>query len=660
MSSQIKRLYEFGPFRLDAAKRSLLRGGDLVPLAPKVLEILQVLVENSGEIVDKDELMQRLWPDTFVEEGNLSVNIFALRKALNDSGDKHQYIRTIPRRGYCFVAGVKEVREGGVPALAEPLAPEPVAAQAPATPPATQVDRPGPETPAATVGAEASEAVVETKQSPRPRRLALVLLALLAVPLTAFVASRPAGLSLPGAGAASRTLAVLPFETIGAAAGDDHLGPGVADALVTTLAHLRGLTVRPLCASLKYGGAVQDATEVGRALHADAVLEGSLRRAGRGFRVTARLVRVKDGSRLWETRSSEEFESLFAARHAISEGVARALAVKLTDHERGRMAKRPTGSAEAYELYLKGRHLGSRRTSRGVEQAIACFERAVNIDPGFALAYAEAAAFRVLPVNPQPGVEKMRRAKEAALKALALDEGLAEAHAALARAVTFCDWDWAGAEKEFQRAIELNPNYSEAHFWYASNLSALGRHGEAVAEMKLAHEGDPFSTRNNLGLAWTYYLARRYDEAIARLRQTPLELDSAYYQIYWRLGLAYAQQAKHEEAAVTLQKAAVLSGDRPLAKASLGYVFAKAGRRSEAQQILSELGGQAGPDGAPFITLSAIHACLGDNDRAFEWLEGAYARREGRLIDLRVEPMLDGLRADPRYEALARRMGLAH
>jgi tetratricopeptide (TPR) repeat protein len=345
-------------------------------------------------------------------------------------------------------------------------------------------------------------------------------------------------------------------------------------------------------------------------------------------------------------------------QQAISKHVVRVLAIELTDREKEQLDRPKTESAEAYQLYLKGRYLSNQKTPDGVQLGIDCLERAIKIDPRFALAYAEIASSQVLPVNPQPMIERMRQAKVTALKALELDETLAEAHTALGRAITFCDWDWAGAEKEFQRAIKLHPNYAEAHFWYAHNLSAHGRHEEAIAEMKIVQEGDPFSTRYSLRLAWTYYLSRHYDQAIAQLRQTPLELDSAYYQIYWRLGLVYAQQARYAEAIAMLQKAAGLSGERPLARASLGYVYAKSGRRAEAQQILAELSGVTERNSLPLITMAAIYACLGDNDRAFKCLNLATAQRENRMISLKVEPMLDVLRADPRFEALERSMGL--
>jgi DNA-binding winged helix-turn-helix (wHTH) protein/tetratricopeptide (TPR) repeat protein/TolB-like protein len=672
MSRQMRHYYKFGPFRLDPAKRDLLRDGEIVPLPPKVLDLLQVLVENNGEIVEKEELMSRVWPDSFVEEGNLSVNIFALRKALGDDGNQHQFIKTVPKRGYRFVASVLEVWGEN-----EELTSESLEAAAAAM---LQGDdfqsKPQPYLPLpsrASFGQAASRAddlqtFAGREETPEPpsmetakrrvvpravrRALAFSLLGVgLVVGLTYFWTSRDTARTI--AARKTHAIAVLPFKTINT--DDEYLGPGLADVFIGELTNIKQLTVRPLTASLKYISNGQDPVEAGRALRVDTVLEGSLRRVGDSLRITAQLVRVEDGSRLWEFKSSEEFGNISAVQQVIPGKVAQALALDL---KRPLSANQRTGNVEAHLLYVKGRYLMSQRTPMAFKQAVECFGQATRLDPNYALAYAGLAYSWMVPIYPETPIKRMAEAKSAAIKALELDDTVAEAHTALGRALTFCDWDWAGSEKEFKRAIELNPNYAEAHFWYSLNLSAMRRHDEAIAEMKWAQEIDPFSPKYNFHLGWAYYLARQYDQAIAQLRKTPFELDSSYYQAYWRLGLAYVQKAMYEDAFDALEKAAVLSGDKPLIKATIGYAYAKSGNRAEAQRIVNQLSLLSERETGPFITLASIHASLGNKDKAFELLEKSYQQRDSRIVDINVDAMLDSVRPDARFDDLMRRMGL--
>jgi serine/threonine protein kinase/tetratricopeptide (TPR) repeat protein len=456
-----------------------------------------------------------------------------------------------------------------------------------------------------------------------------------------------------------RSVAVLPFKVVSAEAGDDYLGPGIADAIISGLTNLRGITVRPIRASLKYTSANQDPAEPGRALQVDAIIEGSVIREGSNFKIIAQLVRVEDGARLWEMKPGDQFDQLLTVRNIVPFEVAEALELELTDQEKMLLTKRQTESIEAYHLYLKGRHFFNRRTPQDVKPAIECFEQAIQLDPHHALAYAGLAHAHLLGVNPLPTIVKIEKARAAAMKALENDDTLAEAHTVFGRATLLRDWDWAGSEKAYQRAIELSPRYPDAHFWYADNLSAQGRHEEAIAEMKLVIEIEPGSSRNHFNLAGVFYLARQDDRAIEHLRQTPLGLDSVYYRVYSNLGQVYLQKAMYGEAIEMLQKASTLSEGRTIARAMLGYAYAKSGNRAEAQKILDELSDLYEQPNAPVITMAAIYGCLGDNDRAFAWLEKAHREREGRLIILKVDPMLDSLHADPRFADLLRRIGLA-
>jgi serine/threonine protein kinase/tetratricopeptide (TPR) repeat protein len=462
--------------------------------------------------------------------------------------------------------------------------------------------------------------------------------------------------SKPAAGGPkARSVAVRPFKSVGAQSGEEYLGPGLADEITSTLTSIDQLTVRPMRSSLNFTNASQDAVKAGEALRVDAVLEGSVGRVGNSLRITARLINVKDGSLLWETESLDGFENPLLAQQAIALKVAEALDLELNDREGSLLAKPHTESVEASYLYLKGRYLCNQRAPKAFNEGVESFARAVRADPNFAPAHS-GLAFSQLRTNVQPYLEKMQRAKQSAARALEIDDTLAEAHTALGRALTFCDWDWAGAEREFKRAIELNPNYAEAHYWYSDNLSATGRHNEAISALRRAQEIDPFSARYHLRLGWAYYFSHQYDQAIEHFRDTPLDVDDSNFQVYWRLGLVYLQKGMYEESISMIKKAETLSGELPLTRASLAYAYAKSGNHGEARKILEEFSGVSKQ--GPFLNLAAAHARLGDKDSAFEWLERCYQQRDNRIIHINVEPMLESLRDDPRFGELLRHVHL--
>jgi tetratricopeptide (TPR) repeat protein len=284
--------------------------------------------------------------------------------------------------------------------------------------------------------------------------------------------------------------------------------------------------------------------------------------------------------------------------------------------------------------------------------------RTIKIDSNYALAYSGLAHIQMLGINPLVRVARMEKARAAALKALEIDNTLAEAHMALGRTLIFFDWDWIASEKTFKQAIVLSPNNPDVHYWYSHNLTAQGRHDEALAELRRALEIDPFSSRFATGLGYALYLARRYDEAIEESLKTPFEVDSAYHQVYWRLGLSYAQKGVYSEAFSMLEKALVLSGEMPLAKGSLAYVHAKSGNRAEAYRVLDEISRLPKNEDAPLMMMAGTYACLGDKDKAIERLEKLYEVRDAPLMHIKVDPMLDSIRSDPRYEELLRRIGL--
>ncbi|HEU0048518.1 MAG TPA: winged helix-turn-helix domain-containing protein [Nitrososphaera sp.] len=593
MSKPTRPRYEFGPFLLDATEQLLLRDGRPIALKPKLFDLLLILVENSGHVLDKNRLMSEVWPDTFVEESSLTVGIFALRKALGDGRHNHSYIETVPRRGYRFVANVTEASNGGVDS----------------------------------------------------------------------VAAKRARLSSNGeerfeADAGVRSLAVLPFKYIGAEAGDEYLGLGLADALITKLTNLRQIRVRPTSAVREYTRA-RDITVAGRELKVDALLDGSIQRARKRIRVTAQLVDGRDGATLWAENFDEKLADIFSLEDSLSDQVVRALSLKLTGEERKHLVKRHTESTEAFHAYLKGRYFWNKRTAEGFKKGIEYCEHAIALDPTYALAYAGLAdCYQLLSAFKfRPPRELIPKAKAALLKALQLDDTLAEAHTSLAHLLRR-EWNWSVAEKEFKRAIELNPNYATAHHWYSTYLIMMARFDEALAEIKMAHELDPLSLAVNRSGGILFYLTRQYDRAIEQLLET-VELEPNFGYTHFVLGLVYAAKGMYDEAIKQYRKThQTLSGKGLEPTACLGYIYALSGRRGEAQKVLDQLRGLSDQGYELHYHTALIYLALGDKDQAFAWLEQAYNERDEELGLLKVDPMLDSLRADPRFVSLLERVGL--
>ena len=652
-SKQAKHFYEFGPFRLDVTERLLLRNGEPVPLPPKVFDTLLALARHSGRVVEKDELMQMVWPDTFVEENNLNQNVSALRKALGEGAGGQKYIETVPKRGYRFVAVVNEAWEES-----SGLAPEKLTKPGPAI----EEEKEGRGAGVAGSANEGQEGLAPVAFPSRRRRLvpiAVAICTLLAGAVAAlsylWFAGRSARVS---PATAPKSIAVLPFKLLGAGGEDEYLGLGMADTLITRLGGINRVIVRPTSAVRKYAGGEQDPAAAGRELGVEAALEGTIRRSGDRVRVTVRLVSARDGSLLWADKFDESFTDIFRVEDSISEKVARSLTPELTGEEKDRLAKRYTENPEAYHLYMIGRYHWSRANPEGWRKAVEYFNRAIEKDPNYTLAYTGLAdAYVSLAASALPQTEAMPRAKEAALKALEIDNRLAEVHISLGKVKQLYDWDWTGAERYFLRAIELSPKSTDAHREYGAYLVSMGRHDEGIAEMKLAREIDPLSLLTNFNVGWALHGARRYDEAVEEFRKV-LEMDSNFAAAHHFLGLAYKWKGMYEEAIVELRKAVSLSGDSTPAKADLGHAYAVSGRRGEAVKVLAELEELSRRRYVSPYYIAIIHAGFGDKDRAFAWLEKAYEERSRRLSGLRRNPAWDGMRSDPRFASLLRRMDL--
>ncbi|HET6892196.1 MAG TPA: tetratricopeptide repeat protein [Pyrinomonadaceae bacterium] len=650
MREQNHSIYEFGPFRLDAGRRLLLKDGEPVKLFPKEFDTLLALVERSGEELDKDELMRRVWGETVVEEGNLAKNISSLRRALGESPSQHQYIVTVPGQGYRFVAGVR------APAFNEVLLHERTRAEL-----TVEEDH----SPAATEEVKVKLIASPDKASSRGFLIpvACTLLVILVGAGYFFGARRTEQHTPPGTDAPPariKTIAVLPFKPLVAESRDESLELGMADTLITRLSNVREITVRPMSAVRKYVALDQDAMDAGREQRVDAVLDGSIQKVGGEVRVTARLLRVADGAQIWAEKFDREFTNIFVVQDSISERVAEALALKLTGEERQLLTKRYTEDTEAYHLYLIGRNYWNGRTEESISKSIDYFNKAIEKDPKYALAYAGLAdAYSMLAFHSElaPKVA-FPKAKDAVTEALKRDDKLAEGHASLASILSHYDWDQAGAEKEFKRAIELNPNYPTAHHWYSLHLAMMGRFDQAISEAKLARELDPLSPVVNSDLGQILRWAGRHDEAIEQLRAT-IEMHPDFPYAHFLLGLAYLQKGNRGEAVAELNKSRELFGGRSEEFGALGYIYAVSGQRDEALKILAEVNRVSKRKYvSPFVS-AGIYMGLGDRERALKQLEKAYEVRDWHIGLLKVEPAFNSYRSDPRFEDLLRRTGLA-
>lgn len=632
-------MYEFGPFRLDPAERLLLREGRSVRLTPKAFAVLVMLVERGGRLVGRDELMEALWPGVFVEDGNVDNCVHLLRKAM---GDGQSYIETVPKHGYRFVADVRALADEGGP---EDTGPGPTE---PTEPSAAQME-------------------VATVARPRPTELMVgflkgrvravlmgVLAAALVVGAIYFWRARITTAPVRPIG----KIAVLPFKPLMPGSRDEALELGMADTLVFRLSNLREVVVSPFSSVRRYGGLEQDPLAAGRELGVEAVLDGTLQRSGDRVRVSARLIRVGDGRTLWAGQFDEKFTDIFAVQDSVSLRVAEALTPSLTGEERTLLAKRYTDNAEAYDLYLKGRFFWNKRTSDGDRQAFDYFRQALARDPSYALAHAGLANYyRALSIAHEvPPREALPQAKEAARRALEIDDGLAEAHSALGW-VNFFECNLEGAVNEQRRALEINPNLPDARLGYAHALSNLGRHGEALAEVNRALKLEPLSLHIGSLKGLFLFHARRYPEAVEHLLKT-LEIEPKFWIGQIALGKSYERLGRYEEALAAFRRAGEFTGRTSQIVSLMGYTYAASGRREEAESELRELVTASGQRYVPPYHVALIHHGLGNADETLWWLERAHQEGDVHLVFLGVDPKWDTLRNDPRFVGLLERMGL--
>jgi DNA-binding winged helix-turn-helix (wHTH) protein/TolB-like protein/Tfp pilus assembly protein PilF len=647
-------LYEFDNFRMDVAERSLLRNGTPVQLTPKAFDTLLVLVMRSGHLVEKDELLKEIWPDTFVEEATLAQNISTLRKVLGQDGSGHQYIETVPKRGYRFISSVRVMQDNGTDLIIQQQTSAHIIIEE-----EESVDDESHSALSKTQAVGKETAALPVSSTPARRLDLKVLLVIVLLPSFAGgfylwkTSSRPSV-----AASQINSIAVLPFRPLGADSNDELLGLGMADATIIKLSNFHQLSVLPTSAVFKYTGHENDALAAGHELGVDAVLNGTVQHLGERVRVTVQLIRLRDGKLLWSDIFDEHYTNIFAIQDSISEQVANALALQITGDKEKQITKRYTNNADAYQAYLMGIYFWNKRSKEGLGKAIEYFQRAIANDPNYALAYTGLADSYLLSAyyhyDLMDSKEALEKGSAAAARGVQLDESLAEAHTAVAMSQSIYEHNYEAAMKSLRRAIELNPNYALAHQRYAWQLIAGTKLDEAVREMRRAQELDPLSPTNNSALGTMLFYSRQYDESLRYCRRA-VELDPESAMLHLNLGMAYEQKGMYDEALGEYQKTKRPGGVSDTDRlAAIAHLLAVSGQKAEARKMLAELHETSKPEDLTSYNLALIHAALGETDQAIDWLKKAKAARSLRISDLRYDPQLDPIRNDPRFKDILR------
>lgn len=590
----------FGPFALDLRSSELRRNGNTIRLPEQPCQILIALLEHPGEVVTREELRQRLWADdTFVDfEHSLNAAVKRLRGLLDDSPDTPRYIETLPRHGYRLIVPV-----------------------------------------------EKEESAFPTASAASRRRIwiaAALLLLLCAAAWGAWLWVRVAATPI-------RSIAVLPLQNLSGVTDEDYFAAGITEQLITELAQIRELRVISHQSVMRYKGSDKPVPEIARELQVDALVEGSTLREGDRVRITAQLIRANPERHLWSHAYDGDLRNVLALQSEVAQAIVREIRVKTTPQDKIRLATSRPINPEAYEAYLKARYFWSRWGS-GTGKAVDYFEKAIEKDPTYAPAYSGLAmcfASQLFWKRPQ---EVYPKARAAFSKALELDDSLAEAHAALAYTKVLYDWDWPGAEREFRRALELNPNSADTDMPYSTFLTMMGRFDEGIAVARHGLTVDPLSLTMNAELGWAYTYARRYDDAIEQIRRT-LELDPHFPFARWELGTAYIFTQRYDDALAELRQI-----DPNATGGYLGYLYAVMGKRDEAAKDLARIEEKSKQRYVDPYEFAVVYAGLGDKDTALQWLERAYAERSAEMPNLKIEILFDSLRSEPRFQDLMRRM----
>ena len=628
----------FGVFEVDLRAGELTKRGVRIRLQEQPFQILALLLERPGELVTREELREKIWGRTVVDfDHGLNKAINKIREALGDSAENPRFVETVARRGYRFLAGVSPVAAtaGKQPSLAshESVVPPP---------------DPG------RVGLVDSD--TPPKRARRTRSwmgvgLGLALLLAAALSWVFYLQSQSAP--------RIRSLAVLPLESLSGDASQDYFTDGMTDQLIADLGQISALRVISRTSAMAYKRVHRPLAEIARELNVEAVVEGTVLRSGERVRITAQLIQVPDEKHLWAQSYEGDLQDTLALQNSVARAIAQQIRVTLNPQEEAALKKSTPVNADAYEAYLRGRYFWNKRTTEGLVKATDYFHHAIDTDPNYARAYSGLADSYALSGDWEYGIlspqDAFPKAKAAATKALSLDDNLSEAHTSLAFIEDLYEWNWASAEREYKRALALNPGYATAHHWYAWHLIVLGRNDEAIAELKKAESLDPLSLIISADLADMLCVAHSYDESVEQ-SQKALGMDPQFAVAHYLLGQALAQKHKHDEAIAEFRRAIELSGGNTTFESNLANAYAVSGRKEEATKIVKDLETRHSQGSSTDASIALIYVGLGDNDRAMIWLNKAYQARFNPSILMR--PAFDALRPDPRFQDLLRRIGL--
>jgi len=619
----------FGIFELDPETQQVRKAGLSVRLQPQPFKVLALLVSRAGRVVTREELRHEVWGnETFVDfEQGLNYCIRQIRAVLGDEAQTPRYVETIARRGYRFIAPV----EGNGESARSDSRPET-----------------GPE-----------------KKKTAGVRIWLILVGIaliLVLAAVGYLARVRSSVHLfHGASASSiRSLAVLPLENLSRDADQEYFADGMTDELITELAQIRALRVISRSSVMGYKTKRATTPQIARELNVDGLVEGTVLRSGERVRITAQLIDARTDRHLWAHSYERDLRDVLALQSEVASAIANEIKIEVTPQEQMRLASARPVDPEAHEAYLKGRYHWNQRICEELREGLRYFELARGKDPTWALSYVGVAdSYTLMPGYCQTNAEQaLPRARAAALKALEIDDSLAEAHASLG-AVHQVELDWGGEEREFRRAIELNPNYATAHHWYGLYFSALGRHEEALAEIKRALELDPLSPIVSGAKAIILFNARKYQETVEWC-QKAIELDPNWPGFHFWLGAAYLEEGMFEKGVAEHETASNLLKNNTRFRGGLGYAYGVAGKKDEAHKILNELKTLSKQSYVPSLNIGLVYLGLGEKEQALTSLEKAYEEGGANLFLawVNVLPWFDNLRSEPRYRALLRRMDL--